>query len=207
MNTPTPAEHSDNDSGCWETPPNVFNALHNEFNFDVDLTAGPGTQHRLPVWFGPGSPYLVEGVPAVDALTIPWKASNISCGFSNPRYGTFIPKILNKAIEESYKGFTTVFLLPNRVNKWYKRAMREATEIRIVDERIAFWEDGHPRWNAKILREEQRQVADPAMFDSCLVLIQPPLIYPTMFPRTTFDLWHWDPARLQQCRLSIPLLR
>lgn len=206
MNSPTTANN-----GNWETPPEVFKALHAEFRFDIDLCGGPGTQHRLPLWFGPGSPLGKE-----DALSTSWyflptvhqqaaggilSHATIS-GFCNPVYGSFIPEILEKAYEEAFQyGFTSVFLLPNRATKWYKRAMRYAAEIRIVDERIAFWEEGHPRWNAKILREEGRYVPDPAMFDSCVVVVKK--IPPTFQPRAAFDLWHWDPVRWADCRLTV----
>lgn len=215
MTSPTDQKDLTTGNACWETPPEIYATLDREFHFDIDLCGGPGTQHRAPAWFGPSSPLGKD-----DALTTTWyhvptepqiHAGGIlsletKVGFCNPPYGPFIPKILDKAIAESKLGFTTVFLLPNRVTKWYKRAMREASEIRICDERIAFWEDGHPRWNAKIKAEENRLVPDPAMFDSCIVIIRPSLSQrQPLYPRAAFDLWHWDPERLQKCRLSIPL--
>lgn len=197
MNSPTNADPTKGNA-CWETPPDVFAALHEEFKFKIDLTGGPGTQHRLPLWFGPGG-------HAEDALSIPWATTGGrgSVGFSNPPYGRFIPLIMEKAYAEAQSGFTSVFLLPNRVTRWYKNAMRHASEIRIVDERIAFWEDGHPRWNAKILRETGAKVPDPAMFDSCIVVVRPPTDRRQyLFTRAQFDIWHWDPDRLKRCRLT-----
>lgn len=208
MNSPTNADPTTGNA-CWETPPEVFDALNEEFHFQIDLTGGPGTQHRCHFWLGPGH----DAVPKMnDALTMPWHSLRINgkpitSGFSNPPYGRFIPLILFKALQEAEHGFTSVFLLPNRVTLWYKNMMRRASEIRIVDERIAFWENGHPRWNAKILREEDRYVPDPAMFDSCIVVIRPKTDVwyrgrVGLFKHPAeFDIWHWDPTRRAKCSL------
>lgn len=196
-------------NACWETPPEIFTALYDEFHFDIDLTGGPGTQHRMEHWLGPGSPWKGK---LGDALTSPWhkltiRGTPIKSGFSNPPYGKFIPLIMEQAYKEAQEGFTSVFLLPNRVTRWYKNAMRHASEIRIVDERIAFWENGHPRWNVKILTETGAMVPDPAMFDSCLVIVRPPSAdwyrgSRGLFRRPAeFDLWHWDPERRKRCTL------
>lgn len=193
MNSVTNMDPTSGNS-CWETPPEVFAALDSEFHFDVDLTGGPGTQHRCPTWFGPGG--LEE-----NALGTSWSMVGMK-GFSNPPYGKFIPLIMEKAYQEAIYGFTTVFLLPNRVTRWYKNAMRHAHQIRIVDERIAFWEDGHPRRNKKILAKTGKQVPDPAMFDSCIVVVKNTPKGAGLYPRAAFDIWHWDPERLKKCRLT-----
>ncbi len=174
---------------CWETPPEVFEALDREFKFDIDLCGGPGTQHRLPLYFGPGG-------HAEDALSCAWTTNGArgNVGFCNPPYGSFIPKILAKGLAESRVGFTSVFLLPNRMTRWYKHMMWEAREIRIVDERIAFLENGQPRINPKTGKP------DGALFDSCIVVIGPKPA--RLFPRASFEIWHWNAERNAKCRLS-----
>lgn len=181
----TSATQKDVTSGnaCWGTPPAVFEKLNHDFGpFDIDLTAD-ASNHLCPRWLGPGSP------DGEDALTAPWPFAG--SGFSNPPYGPFIPKIFaraTRAVEEL--GFCTTLLLPMRANRaFHAYVLKQAADLFFCDARIAFWEDGHPRWNAKILAETGRHVSDTALFDSIIVNFSP--------RRTTTQLhvgaWHVPP--------------
>lgn len=173
------------ESACLETPPDLFAALHEEFHFDVDLTANEQNFLR-PTWLGPGA-------MAHDALTKPWHTYGHS-GFSNPPYGTFVGKILFKAAIEQTLGFTSVFLLPMRVNRAFKQyCLGCADEIRFVDERIRFWYLGKPKLNPK------NQQHDPALFDSVIVVFRPRSKSQLNFgPRVS--VWHWNAERLARIR-------
>ena len=141
----TPDDISYGEGACLETPPSVFAHLHERFAFDIDLTASE-QNHLLPTWFGPGSIFT-------DALTAPWRitAGHPGAGFSNPPYGPFIPKILKKAIEERAKGFTSVFLLPNRAGGWFQDYVIPAySELWYCSERINFFYQGKPRLSARV---------------------------------------------------------
>jgi hypothetical protein len=73
----------------WETPPDLFAALHAEFQFAIDGAAN-AENHKLPSWWGPGG--LVE-----DALTVPaWRCVGgpiwINCPYSRGLQAKFIAK-------------------------------------------------------------------------------------------------------------------
>lgn len=109
-------------SDNWSTPDSTFLPLHAEFNFDVDICADP-SNHRLPVWMGPGSD-LGE-----DALAYTWNLSpevqghyGVTVGFCNPPH-SLQDKLFAKAHGEALAGrATTVFLCPVRPDtaRWHK---------------------------------------------------------------------------------------
>lgn len=210
------------ESACLETPPELFAALHEEFQFDVDLTANEWN-HLLPTWFGPNSPTHDSGYNSYqDALDCDWSMYNWVCsGFSNPPYGEFISKILAKAVLEQQKGFTSVFLLPMRVNTAFKEIiLRHATELRFVDERIKFWYQGKPKPSARVKwakKFEQVAWADKrdgyvidtrtgqfilapagALFDSIVVVFRGWALRQTGLPLPfgpRVSVWHWNKDR------------
>lgn len=147
-------------NACWETPPHVFAALDAEFNFDIDLTADAGRKLK-PLHFGPGSPY------GEDALKADWHMHG-RVGYSNPPYGPFVGRMLERAAWSQYFGFTTVLLLPMRVTRAFRRfVLAHASELRFCDKRIAFCENGAPRINPKTGKP------DGALFDSIVVVFAP----------------------------------
>ncbi len=152
-------------NACWETPPLVFEKLNRDFGpFDVDLTAD-AQRHLCPIWFGPDSPV------SDDALTYDWHWSGRRCGYSNPPYGPFVQKLLMKAKAEAAHGFTSVLLLPMRVTKaFHAHVLNGASDLWFCDRRITFFENGVPRLNDKKWEKEQKAVADPAVFDSIIVV-------------------------------------
>jgi hypothetical protein len=140
-------------NAVWQTPPLVFAALHAQFGpFDVDLTADPA-RALCGVWFGPGNP------TDPDALIAPWHRRG-RCGFSNPPYGPFVPQLLAKAQHEAAFGFTSVLLLPMRATKAFHRyVLGGASELWFCDKRIAFFEEGLPRINAKTWKKTGYAIA------------------------------------------------
>ncbi len=152
-------------NACLETPPAIFEKLNREFKFDLDLTAD--AQRALcPQWFGPGSALRP------DTLTAPWARWG-STGFSNPPYGPFVKQLLAKAKYQRWEGFTSVLLLPLRVTKAFADFVMEgASEVRLCDRRITFWENGAPRLNKKVGSANFGK-PDPALFDSMVVVYRP----------------------------------
>lgn len=152
-------------NACWETPPLVFAALHEEFLFEVDLTAD--SQRALcPIWLGPGSQH---GLHAHDALQAPWTAYGYR-GYSNPPYGPFVQHMLAKAKREAVNGFVSALLLPMRATKaFHAHVLVGASELRFCDTRITFFENGLPRLNVTNWAKG-KVTADPAMFDSIVVV-------------------------------------
>jgi phage N-6-adenine-methyltransferase len=123
-------------SKTWETPQELFDYLHNIFQFEIDIAADPETA-KCEKWVGPGSTI------ALDAFDISWEGSV----WLNPPYGEpehpckpnctkqrcekrgwhareYIPGVgdwLQKAKEEGRDGTTIAVLLPARTEtKWFQ---------------------------------------------------------------------------------------
>jgi phage N-6-adenine-methyltransferase len=103
------AIHFSRESDLWETPDDVFQALHEEFDFKVDGAATEETS-KLPVWYGPGS--SIDS----DALHASWEGPV----FLNPPYSqcyAFVEKAYTECV---INRVTTVILLPARTDtKWF----------------------------------------------------------------------------------------
>ena len=113
----------------WLTPPDVYNKLNDEFEFDFDPCPYP-----LPDGF--------------DGLTCEWGGSN----YVNPPFGSIIhdgkkkgaTAWVRKAIEENNKGKMVVFVFP--IDKWILMFLKQiGTEVRNLGD--IHWlsiEDGLP---------------------------------------------------------------
>ena len=121
----------------WSTPQEVYDRLHAEFDFQIDLAAS-AENHKCGLWFDEES----------DALTHPWAADLLSCGWLNPPYSRGLcAKFIDKAARERLRGFLTVMLLPVRTDtkafhlniydaqKWQARV---GVEIRLLPGRLRF---------------------------------------------------------------------
>ena len=119
----------------WATPWSVFNPLHQEFGFTVDVAALPVNTKVPDCWFG----------PQMDGLKQSWRGEKAWC---NPPYGaTNIEQWLAKARAEAEHGATTVLLLPNTTDvKWFHRHVwdvrsnrcHRGVELRFFEGRITF---------------------------------------------------------------------
>ena len=103
----------------WKTPPEFYNKLNEEFQFDFDPCP---LQHNIELW---------------DGLKIEWGRKN----FVNPPYTRVIKdKFVIKALEESKKGKLCVLLLPVNTSTvlFHDVIQPNAKEIRFVRGRIKF---------------------------------------------------------------------
>lgn len=103
----------------WATPPDFYNKLNEEFEFDFDPCP---LQHNVEEW---------------DGLKIEWGRKN----FINPPYSRVIKdKFVVKALEESKKGKLCVLLLPvsTSTKLFHDVIQPNATEIRFIRGRIKF---------------------------------------------------------------------
>jgi site-specific DNA-methyltransferase (adenine-specific) len=110
--------HINNDDN-YATPPEFYNKLNKEFNFDFDPC-----------------PYN-EGIIINDGLTIDWGKSN----FVNPPYSQKLKEqFIIKGIEEMKKGNTSVFLIPvsTSTKLFHDYIKPNASEIRFIKGRIKF---------------------------------------------------------------------
>lgn len=108
-------KHSDN----WKTPPELYNKLNEEFNFDFDPC-----------------PYS-ETEPLFDGLTCEWKKRN----FVNPPYSRKLKEsFVKKAIEEAKKGKLCVLLLPVSTSTllFHEHILPNKPEIRFIKGRVKF---------------------------------------------------------------------
>lgn len=111
----------------WLTPPELYNELNKEFNFDFDPCPYPKPDN-------------------FDGLTCEWGKSN----YVNPPFGSIIHEgkkkgptaWVRKAIEEHKKGKTVVFVYP--IDKWVLMLLSAiGTEVRnLGDVRWCATEDG-----------------------------------------------------------------
>jgi phage N-6-adenine-methyltransferase len=120
------AVHFASDNGAWETPQWLFDALHEEFAFDVDVCALPENA-KCAQYFTPDR----------DSLRQPWTGI---C-WMNPPYGAEIYRWVQKAYEASLYGATVVCLLPGRSDtRWWQQYVKPLppTEKRELPGRLRF---------------------------------------------------------------------
>ena len=113
----------------WATPDNVFGPLNDEFRFTLDVAACDSNA-KCERYF----------TKEIDALTQDWDGV---C-WMNPPYGRDVPKWLQKAIDESMRGVTTVCLIPARTNTgWFHDLCFKQGEVRFVKGRPKFGDADH----------------------------------------------------------------
>lgn len=111
----------------WRTPPEIFQKLNEEFNFDLDAAAD--SENTLCDRF--------LGKQA-DALSpAPWPGYRI---FLNPPYGRMLEPFVRRAAKEAALGKVVVALVPLRTRAaWFHEAViGRASEVRCVRKRIKF---------------------------------------------------------------------
>ena len=116
----------------WETPPEVFEQLNEEFNFTLDAAAE--TETALCDY------YFTEDD---DALYQDWNNQVVFC---NPPYSK-LKEFAHKANEEAKKGATVVMLVPARTDT---RAFHESLaggEVRFIKGRLKFQQNGKEQFD------------------------------------------------------------
>jgi phage N-6-adenine-methyltransferase len=131
----------------WQTPPALFMALHQEFDFSIDVAADDGNA-------------VVDRYLDADrdALRQSWAGERV---FANPPYGRELHRWLEKAVIEAQEhGALVVMVLPARTgNAWFHRHVLPHAEIRFIRGRLNFTVGGGGRKNAP--------------FDSMVVIFRP----------------------------------
>jgi phage N-6-adenine-methyltransferase len=123
------AVHFSSEGSAWETPQWLFDALHAEFHFELDVCALPENA-KCPRYF----------TPNLDGLKQPWQGV---C-WMNPPYGDEIARWVQKAFEASLYGATVVCLLPGRLgSRWWRQYVKLASEIRELPGRLKFGDAMH----------------------------------------------------------------
>lgn len=128
----------------WETPQDLYDKRHGEFNFVVDVCAR-AENAKCSAFFS----------PEVNGLVQPWHQYG-TC-WMNPPYGRNISMWVQKAYEESQKGATVVCLLPARTDtRWFQDYCLKHGEVRFIRGRLKFG-----------------GAANPAPFPSVIVIFRP----------------------------------
>lgn len=110
----------------WETPPDFFEKLNNEFNFTLDPCAEKSTAKCKKFY-----------TKKEDGLKQNWEGETV---FVNPPYGREIGAWVKKGYEESRKENTTVVMLvPARTDtKYFHDFIYNKSEIRFIKGRLKF---------------------------------------------------------------------
>lgn len=105
----------------WETPPQLFQALDEEFHFDIDVCALPENAKCQRYY-----------TPEDDGLSQKWNGT-VWC---NPPYGRSISAWVKKAAESET---TVVMLLPARTDtKWFHEYIYGKAEVRFIKGHLKF---------------------------------------------------------------------
>ena len=136
----------------WETPTDLFAALHKEFNFTLDAAASDAN-HKLPRYY----------TKETDGLAHSWANERVFC---NPPYSRKTKTNpgqeawIEKAYNEAQKGALVVMLIPARTDtKAFHRYILSHAEIRFIEGRLRFEDNGETR--------------DAAPFPSMVVIFRP----------------------------------
>ena len=127
----------------WETPPEIFNSLNNEFHFTLDPCCSVSTAKCSKY-------YTIKE----NGLIQDWKNEIV---FVNPPYGKKIKLWVKKCYDESLKGTKIVMLIPSRTDtSYFHNYIYGKAEIRFLKGRIKFLQD--------------KQILNSAPFPSMIVI-------------------------------------
>ena len=151
----------------WETPPDFFKALDDEFHFTLDAAASHDNHlcERYCTIDGTFSAlrehdYNINSLSKLDGLTYPWIGERVFC---NPPYDNSLGAWVDKAL--SYEAEVAVLLLPPSVDTaWFHRLCADPSwgatrtyadhnwvgmcdrdhDVIFMEGRLRFWRDGKP---------------------------------------------------------------
>lgn len=112
------------ESERWQTPPEIWNPINREFQFDLDAAADAQTT-RCPVFLR-------------DALSpTPWPGTRI---WLNPPYGRKLDPFVRRAADEAVLKTVVVALIPFRCRAswWHDAVIGRAREVRCIRKRVRF---------------------------------------------------------------------
>jgi len=114
----------------WETPPEVFGPLNEEFSFTLDPCATAATA-KCPRFF----------TEADDGLAQDWGRERV---YMNPPYGREVYAWTKKAAQAARGGALVVGLLPASTDLawWHEDVVAEGAEVRYIRGRVRFLTGG-----------------------------------------------------------------
>ena len=145
----------------WATPQPVFDTLHAEFGFTIDVCAVEENA-KCPRFFSPEQNGLMQKWGGRHAPEVCWM---------NPPYGKDLPRWIEKACRSSREdGATVVCLIPARTDTrvWHDVIFPHAAEIRYLRGRLKFG-----------------GAMNSAPFPSAVIVFRPPTLAGSEALRTT----------------------
>ena len=143
MSASGPIRKSETTRDDWATPDEVYEALAEEFSFDIDGAADENN-HKVAPWFGGPCTKPVTTIPEIVVYDCVcglcgWWCEAGSSAFLNPPFGMGLSAWVDKCIMESEHDMTVVATLPNSTEAgWFKHAAESADEVRLVYPRIQY---------------------------------------------------------------------
>lgn len=123
--------HFSSKSSDWETPPEFFARLREEFSFTLDVCA-ESENSKCKAYY----------TPELNALTKRWHrvVRPDKWAWMNPPYGREIRHWVEKAHTEARHGLNIVCLLPARTDtKWFHNHIFDhVAELRLIEGRLKF---------------------------------------------------------------------
>lgn len=128
----TPPEHKD----CWQTPPEIFQALNAEFSFVLDAAASPANALC--------SRYITEEQNTLETDWAGLMPDPPGYAWLNPPYSNVGPFVAKAAAENAEHSIGCVMLLNADTSVgWFRDAIATAHEVRfITGGRLAFLNAG-----------------------------------------------------------------
>ncbi|MEE8288968.1 MAG: phage N-6-adenine-methyltransferase [Nitrosomonadaceae bacterium] len=119
---------AENEKDLWQTPGAIFNALDDEFCFDIDICASD-KNNLCQIYF----------TKERSALDREWDTYRRSTCFINPPYSQ-AELFMQRSAEQAKKHDLTVVALvnANTDTKWFSDAVKSANEVRLFTGRIGF---------------------------------------------------------------------
>ena len=119
------------ESSNWETPPELFKQLHEEFSFTVDAAATVENALLGRFW-----------TPEIDALRQPWAGERV---YAFPPMHE-LSSWTAKAKHESERSISVILAPAYTETRWFNENVAHgASEIRFVRGMMQFWENKEPR--------------------------------------------------------------
>ena len=116
--------HFSSATDVWPTPQSLFDELHHEFGFTLDVCA-LAANAKCPAFF----------TPEMDGLAQEWTGV---C-WMNPPYGRSIGRWMEKAFTSAAAGALVVCLVPARTDTaWWHEFVTKASEVRFLRGRLRF---------------------------------------------------------------------
>jgi phage N-6-adenine-methyltransferase len=115
--------HFSSQTDLWATPQDLFDALHREFNFTLDVCATADNAKCEKFY-----------TPADDGLAQSWTGT---C-WMNPPYGRQLGLWMEKARDAASKGATVVALVPARTDTRWWHDIVQRVEVRFLPGRLKF---------------------------------------------------------------------